>query len=184
MRNETAKLEELGIVAIAWRGQDVVSHDVTNGSPGQNVHDIEPNWVVRFEEADVLLGPYIPCLEMALPVLLGQPLFADVLPLEVEEYEPPQKQGHPCAQAYHQRRVQLRPHRGGSPALHGGCEAAARFHSRERAEALEGFHVGGGARGERWGGEHGGRGGGGGHGYFLGDFAEENCGNSWTRGGL
>ncbi|GAB2302696.1 hypothetical protein Dimus_036693 [Dionaea muscipula] len=101
--------KEFGVVAVAGGGQDVVSDNVPDGTPREDVYDVEADGVVRLEEADVLLGPGVAGLEVGQPVLLRQPLLRHVLPLEVEEYEPPQEQRQPRAQADHHRRVQLRP---------------------------------------------------------------------------
>ena len=49
--------EELGVIAVAGGGKDVVSHDVADGAPSQDINDVETNRVVGFEEAYVLLGP-------------------------------------------------------------------------------------------------------------------------------
>ena len=83
--NESAK--EAWIVAIARSGQDIVSNDVTNRTPSKNIHDVESNRVVRFQEAYVLLGTIISRFEVGLPVLLRH-LFSHILSLEVEEDEP------------------------------------------------------------------------------------------------
>lgn len=81
-------VEEVGVVAVARCGQDVVSHNVTNGTPSEDVDDVEANRVVGFEEADVLFGPGVSRLEVGHAILLRQTLFGHVFPLEAEEHEP------------------------------------------------------------------------------------------------
>ncbi|PON88876.1 hypothetical protein TorRG33x02_153910, partial [Trema orientale] len=99
--------KELWIVAVAGRGQDVVSDDVANGAPSQDIDDVEPNRVVGLEQAHVLASSLVSSLVVGHSVLLGQTLFGHVFSLEVEEHESAQEEGQPCAQAYHQRWVQL-----------------------------------------------------------------------------
>ncbi len=86
------KSEEVGIIAVAGGGEDVVSDDVADGSPGENVNDVETDGVVGFEEADVLLSPRIAGLEVGQSVLLGD-LLGHVLPLEIEEDEAAEEEG-------------------------------------------------------------------------------------------
>ncbi|CAH9128443.1 unnamed protein product [Cuscuta epithymum] len=81
---------------------------MANGSPGENIHDVEPHRIVRFQQTQILLRPRISCLEVRHPVLLRQPLLRHVLPLKVEEHEPPHEQRQSCAQADHHLRIQLR----------------------------------------------------------------------------
>lgn len=134
-------VKELGIIAVAGSGQDVVSNDVANGTPSEDVDDVEANWVVGFEEANVLLGPSVAGLEVREAVLLRH-LLRHVLPLEVEEDEPPQEEGEPCAEAYHQRWVErLCLHNapfggGGSERAQLGC---GQLQLGEGPEALEGY---------------------------------------------
>lgn len=80
---------------------------MTNRSPSQYINDVEPNWIIRFEEAHVLLGTRVPCFEMGHPVLLGQALFGHVLSLEVEENESAKKQREASAQADDQGGVEF-----------------------------------------------------------------------------
>lgn len=80
-------VEELGIVAIARGSKNVVSDDVSNGAPGKNVDDVEPNRVVGLEKADILLGPGVSGLVVCLAILLRH-LLGYILSLEVEEHEP------------------------------------------------------------------------------------------------
>lgn len=74
---------------------------MANGTPSKDVHDVEANGVVGFEEANVLLGASVAGFEVGHPVLLRQSLLGHILPLEVEEDEPPQEEGQPRAEAYH-----------------------------------------------------------------------------------
>lgn len=89
--NGMKSFKELGIIAIARSGQDVVSHYVTNGAPGQNIYNVEANRVIRFEEAHILLGSGVSCLKMGYSILLRQALLGHILSLEVEEHKPPQE---------------------------------------------------------------------------------------------
>ncbi|MED6109431.1 hypothetical protein PIB30_033510 [Stylosanthes scabra] len=102
--------KETGVVAVAGGGQDVVSNDVAKGTPSQYINKVESHGIVGFEDANILLCTRVTSLEVCDPVLLRQPLLRHVLPLEVEEHEPPQEQRQPCAQAYHQRWAQLSSH--------------------------------------------------------------------------
>lgn len=102
--------KELGIIAIARGSQDIVSHNVTNRTPSQNIHNVEPNRVIGLEEAHILLSPSVPSLEMCHPVLLRQPLLGHILSLEVEEHKPPKEERETGAQADDQRWVQLSFH--------------------------------------------------------------------------
>lgn len=79
---------------------------MANGTPRQNIHNVEPNRVVGLEKAHVLLCPRIPCFKVRLSILRRH-LFGHVFSLEVEEHEPAQKQGQPCAQTDHYGCTQL-----------------------------------------------------------------------------
>ena len=46
VKTEKKSFEELGIIAVAGSGQDVVSDDVADGTPSEDVDDVEANWVV------------------------------------------------------------------------------------------------------------------------------------------
>ena len=67
--NQSAK--ELGIIAVAAGSQDIVSNDMTYGTPSQDVDDVESNRIVRLQEAHVLFSSRVPGLEVGQPVLLG-----------------------------------------------------------------------------------------------------------------
>ena len=41
-----------------------------NGTPSKEIHDIEANWAIGFEEANVLFGTSVTSLEVGHPVLL------------------------------------------------------------------------------------------------------------------
>lgn len=142
MEVKKKSVKELGIIAVAGSGQDVVSNDVADGTPSEDVDDVEANRVVGFEEADVLLGPRVTGLEVREAVLLRH-LLRHVLPLEVEEHEPPQEEGQPCAQAYHQRWVQRLCLYHNTPfgvtAGGGAAQLGCRLHPGEGPEALEGY---------------------------------------------
>ena len=74
---------------------------------------------------------------MSQPVLLRH-LLRHVLPLEVEEHEPPQEQGQPCAQAYHQRWVQRLCLHNTTPPPSGGGGGGDGAQLGKGPEALEG----------------------------------------------
>lgn len=90
---------------------------MSNGSPCQHIHNVEPDRIIRLKKTDVLLGAYVTGLEMGLAVLLRQALFRDILPLEVEKHEAAQEEREARAEADDQRRTQLSTDRARSP----GC---------------------------------------------------------------
>ncbi|CAL5392337.1 unnamed protein product [Camellia sinensis] len=98
--------KELGIISIARGSKYIVSNDVSNGTPSQDIDDVEPNWVVGFEETHILFGSRITSFEMGHTVLFGN-LFGHILSLEIEEHEPAQKQGQTSAETDDQRCVQF-----------------------------------------------------------------------------
>lgn len=132
--------KELGIIAVAGGGQDVVGDDVADGAPSEDVDDVEADGVIRFQEADILLSSDVTGLEVRHSVLLRKSLLGHVLPLEVEEDEPAQEERQPRAKAYHHRRVQLRSNRARS--LLSNTDESRRGSRREEArrpsEPLEG----------------------------------------------
>jgi len=94
------------VIAIAGCGQDVVGNNMANGSPSKNINNVETNWIIWFQEANIFLGTLISCLKVSQTILLRH-LFCHVLPLEVKEHKPSQKEWYPCAQAYDQWWVKL-----------------------------------------------------------------------------
>lgn len=153
--------KEIGIVAVAGGGQDVVGDDVAQRPPREHVDDVEPDRVVGLEQAGVLLRPLVAGLEVRYPVLLRQPLLRHVLALEAEEDEAAEEERQPRAEANHQRRAQLRPDRRSRPAdgLDGdgpGLGTPEGVHGLEGAEAGEGGEESGGSHrliecgGGRW----------------------------------
>lgn len=103
----TKSTKELGIIAVAGGGQDVVSDNMANGTPSKNINNVKANWVVGFEEANIFLGTNITGFKVGDSILLGQALFGHVLSLEVEEDEPAQEQGEASAEADDKWCVQL-----------------------------------------------------------------------------
>ncbi|KAF7831217.1 photosystem 1 subunit 5 [Senna tora] len=146
--------EEFGVISIARRGQDVVRDDVADGSPGQDVHDVESHGVVGLEEAHVLLGARVSRLEMGQPVLLRH-LLRHVLPLEVEEHEPPHEQRQPRAEADHHRGIQLRLDRETAASARRASGGGGRGRGGELGEGAKALEADGGG-GEGGGGDHGG----------------------------
>lgn len=93
--------KELGIIAVAGGGQDVIGDDVADGAPSEDVDDVEADGVIRFQEADILLRSDVAGLKVRHSVLLRKSLFGHVLPLKVEEHEPAQEERQSRAKAYH-----------------------------------------------------------------------------------
>lgn len=109
MEDDGDDLKECRVIAIASGGQDVVSNNMTNGTPSQDINYVESNRVIGFEETDILLGTCVTSLEVCEPVLLRH-LLCHVLPLEVEEHKSPQEEGEASAEAYHKGRVEFSLH--------------------------------------------------------------------------
>ncbi|MFS7895450.1 hypothetical protein Hanom_Chr00s002869g01706431 [Helianthus anomalus] len=84
-----AKLKKVRIISIARSSQNIVSHNMSNGSPSKHINNIEPNRIIRLQQANILLSPFISSLKMSHTILLRQPLFSHILSLEVEEHKPP-----------------------------------------------------------------------------------------------
>lgn len=97
---------------------------MSDGSPHEHVHDVEPDRVIGLEQACVLLRPRVAGLEVRHAVLLWQ-LLRHILALKVEEDEPAKEEGEAGAEADDQGWVQLRTDRarfaGGSAGSDGDC---------------------------------------------------------------
>ena len=104
--DEIKSAKECRVIAIASGGQDVVSNNMANGAPSQDINNVESNRVIGFEEADILLGTCITSLKVCEAVLLRH-LLCHVLPLEVEEHKPSQEEGEASAEAYHKGWVEF-----------------------------------------------------------------------------
>jgi len=103
---KAAKEAGVPIIAIASSGQDVVGDDVADGTPSKNINNVETNWVIWFQKADIFLGTLISGLEMSHSVLLRH-LLRHVFSLEIEEDESTQEEGESSAEADHQKWAQL-----------------------------------------------------------------------------
>lgn len=86
LKKNSAK--EVGIITIAGGGQDIVSNNVTNGTPSENINNVKPHRIIRLENSYKLLSPDISSFEVRLSVLLRQALLGHILSLEVEKDEP------------------------------------------------------------------------------------------------
>lgn len=111
---------------------------MANGTPSKNINDVEANWVIGFQKANVFLSTNISSFEVGNSILLRQALFGNVFSLEVEEDKPTQEQGEASAEADNKRWVELSFN--GTKILSGGGSGDLRegsFGLGERSKALE-----------------------------------------------
>ncbi|MFS7940906.1 hypothetical protein Hanom_Chr05g00469831 [Helianthus anomalus] len=68
--NQPNLIKKVRIITIARGSQNIVSHNMSNGTPCKNINNIKPDRIIRLQKTNILLSPCIPSLKMSDTILL------------------------------------------------------------------------------------------------------------------